>query len=84
MEQVIGIPKSLGRHASAYCLSDIPINEIVPTCKISEEDCTQFTMEAVESLGLIKFDLLGLNTLKDIGNCVKLIKERKDNLLLLP
>lgn len=78
VEQVIGIPKSLGRHASAYCLSDIPINEIVPTCKISEEDCTQFTMEAVESLGLIKFDLLGLNTLKDIGNCVKLIKERKN------
>jgi DNA polymerase-3 subunit alpha len=76
VEQIIGIPKSLGRHASAYCLSDVPINEIVPVCRIGEEECTQFTMEAVESMGLIKFDLLGLNTLKDIGNCVQLIKER--------
>lgn len=76
VEQVIGIPKSLGRHASAYCLSDVPINEIVPVCRINEEDCTQFTMEAVESLGLVKFDLLGLNTLKDIGNAVKLIQSR--------
>jgi DNA polymerase-3 subunit alpha len=76
VEQVIGIPKSLGRHASAYCLSDSPINEIVPVCEISGEECTQFTMEAVESMGLVKFDLLGLNTLKDIRNCVKLIKER--------
>lgn len=76
VEQVLGIPKSLGRHASAYCLADIPLSEIVPICTINEEDCTQFTMEAVEAMGLVKFDLLGLNTLKDIGNCVKLIKER--------
>lgn len=76
VEQIIGIPKSLGRHASAYCLSDIPINEIVPVCRISEEECTQFTMEAVESMGLVKFDLLGLNTLKDIGKCIKLVKDR--------
>ena len=76
VEQVLGIPKSLGRHASAYCLSDMPIVELVPVCTINNEDCTQFTMEAVEAMGLIKFDLLGLNTLKDIGNCVKLIKDR--------
>ncbi len=76
VEQVLGIPKSLGRHASAYCLADIPLSEIVPICTINDEDCTQFTMEAVEAMGLVKFDLLGLNTLKDIGNCVKLIKER--------
>lgn len=74
--QVLGIPKSIGRHASAYCLSDMPVAEIVPVCTINNEECTQFTMDAVEAMGLIKFDLLGLNTLKDIGNCVKLIKKR--------
>lgn len=76
VEQVLGIPKSLGRHASAYCLADVPLSEVVPICRINEEDCTQFTMEAVEAMGLVKFDLLGLNTLKDIGNCINLIKQR--------
>lgn len=76
VRQVLGVPKSLGRHASAYCLSDIPIHEIVPLCTIKDEQCTQFTMEPIEGSGLIKFDLLGLNTLKDIGNCAKMIKER--------
>lgn len=76
VDEVLSVPRSVGRHASAYCLSDIPISEIVPMCLVNDEPCTQFTMGPVEKLGLIKMDFLGLNTLNDIGSAVELIEKR--------
>jgi DNA polymerase III subunit alpha len=73
---VLGIPRSIGRHAAAYCIADSPIHEIVPICKVKGEICTQFTMGPIEEIGLVKFDMLGLNTLKDISSCIELIKQR--------
>jgi DNA polymerase-3 subunit alpha len=77
VDEVLGVPRSVGRHASAYCISDSPIGELVPMCNIKGEDCTQFTMGPVESLGLIKMDFLGLNTLNDIEGALKIIRERR-------
>lgn len=76
VSEVLGIPRSLGRHASAYCLADVPISEVMPMCVINEETCTQYTMGPVESLGFIKMDFLGLNTLKDIAGCLAQIQAR--------
>jgi len=73
---ILNVPKSIGRHAAAYCIADKPIHEIVPLCTVSGETCTQFTMGPIEDIGLIKFDMLGINTLKDISACIKIIKER--------
>lgn len=78
VDQVLDVPRSVGRHASAYCISDEPIHSIVPMCKIKGEDCTQFTMGPVESLGLIKMDFLGLNTLNDIQGAIEIIKRRRN------
>lgn len=74
VRDALDIPRSLGRHASAYCIADIPISEIVPICRVGGEECTQFTKDPVEALGIQKIDLLGLNTLKDIGGCLKWVK----------
>lgn len=76
VDEVLGVPRSVGRHASAYCISDVPVGELVPMCIVNEEQCTQFTMGPVESLGLIKMDFLGLNTLNDIEGAIKKIRER--------
>jgi len=76
VDRVLDVPRSIGRHASAYCISDVPLTNLVPMCEIKEEICTQFTMGPVESLGLVKMDLLGINTLKDISGCIKKIQER--------
>jgi DNA polymerase-3 subunit alpha len=80
VDDLLGLPRSMGRHASGFCLSDIPVSEIVPTCIIGKtgdkETCTQFTKDQIEELGLIKMDLLGLNTLKDIAGCLELVKQR--------
>ena len=78
VDELLGLPRSMGRHASGFCLSDVPVTEIVPTCMVGKdkETCTQFTKDQIEELGLIKMDLLGLNTLKDIGGCLELVKAR--------
>lgn len=76
VDKVLDVPRSVGRHASAYCLSDEPIGSLVPMCDVKGEICTQFTMGPVESMGLIKMDFLGLNTLNDIEGALKIIKRR--------
>jgi DNA polymerase-3 subunit alpha len=77
VDEVLDVPRSVGRHASAYCISDEPIQEIVPMCRIKDEVCTQFTMDPVQDLGLIKMDFLGLNTLNDIQGAIDIIWQRR-------
>jgi DNA polymerase-3 subunit alpha len=76
--QLLGIPRSVGRHASAFFISDRAIHESVPTCVVSGEVCTQYTTadaNYAEKAGLIKFDFLRINTLDDVSKCVRLIQK---------
>lgn len=72
---IIGCPRQIGLHAAGIVLSKKPLNEIVPTqMSVNGEIATQFSMEYLEDLGLIKMDLLGLTNLTTIYNVLKLIK----------
>jgi DNA polymerase III subunit alpha len=75
VKKVLGLRKSHGRHASGLCISDKPIDEIVPLMSVSKVRVTQPTMEGCEASGLVKMDFLGLNTLNDIDQCIKIIQE---------
>lgn len=73
--RIIGCPRQIGLHAAGIVLSKQPLNEIVPTqMSVNNEITTQFSMEFLEDLGLIKMDLLGLTNLTTISNVLKLIK----------
>lgn len=74
--KLLGIPRSVGRHASAYFISDAPIWESVPTCNIGGNIVTQYTAVPSEKAGLVKFDFLRVNTLSDISSCVRLVQQR--------
>jgi DNA polymerase-3 subunit alpha len=74
--KLLGIPRSVGRHASAFFISDRPIWESVPTCNIGGNIVTQYTAVPSEKAGLIKFDFLRVNTLSDISACVRLVQKR--------
>lgn len=74
--KLLGIPRSVGRHASAFFISDRPIWETVPTCNISGYTCTQYTAAPCETAGLVKFDFLRVNTLQDIASCIRLVQQR--------
>ena len=78
--ELLGVPRSVGRHASAFFISHKPIWESVPTCYISGHLCTQYQTTAsnnmAEKAGLIKFDFLTVRTLKDIASAARLIQAK--------
>ena len=76
VNKTLGIPRQHGRHASAFIISDIPINDIIPTMKVSDsENITQYEAKEVEAAGLIKYDFLVVKCLNDIELAIKNIND---------
>jgi DNA polymerase-3 subunit alpha len=77
-----GLSRSDGIHAAAVVISPDPITEHVPIQQKKLKNgepgpvVTQYEMNAVESLGLLKMDFLGLRTLDVITETIKTVKER--------
>jgi DNA polymerase III subunit alpha len=70
-----GLSRHASTHASGVVISDKPLVNYLPLFKGSNDEImTQFTMDQIEKLGLIKFDFLGLKTLTVIKHALKLIK----------
>jgi len=77
VKKTLGIPRQHGRHASAFVISDIPINEVIPTMKVSDsENITQYEAKEVEAAGLIKYDFLVVKCLNDIELAIKYINQK--------
>lgn len=75
-----GLPRHLSIHAAGIVLSDQPIVKVCPLVQIDESHlATQFTMEYLEELGLIKMDFLGLRNLTTIDHIVKTIEQQTDH-----
>lgn len=76
-EKVEGLISSVGVHASGIVISDQPLSQLVPLFRgKGDEIATQWEMGAIEEIGLIKFDILGLDALTKIHRCIDLIHER--------
>ena len=72
-----GLPRHASTHAAGVVVADKPLNEYLPLYKGKEgETITQFDMNYVEKLGLVKFDFLGLRNLTVIKNCITLIEKQ--------
>jgi DNA polymerase-3 subunit alpha len=75
-----GLSRHASTHASGVVISDRPLVEYLPLFKgTNDEVMTQFTMEEIEKLGLIKFDFLGLKTLTVIKHALALIEKTLGN-----
>ena len=74
--RIEGVNKSAGVHAAGVVIAPMPLNEIVPL-QFSNEGAviTQYPMEDLESLGLLKMDFLGLRNLTIIQHTVELIRK---------
>lgn len=72
-----GLRRQDSIHAAAVVIAPRPLIEIVPIQQKGDgaEIVTQFEMGAVESLGLLKMDFLGLRNLSTIERCLELVKE---------
>lgn len=63
-------------HAAGIIISSEPLTNHIPICtsKDSEMAATQYSMNPVESVGMLKMDLLGLKTLTSITSCIEQIE----------
>src|SRR3984885_11223691 len=66
--------RGAGVHASAVVIAPRPLTELVPVARAkNDEIVTAYDMKAVEKMGLLKMDFLGLTTLTVINDCIRLI-----------
>jgi DNA polymerase-3 subunit alpha len=70
-----GLRRQDSIHAAAVVISPTPLAEIVPLQRKGEgaETVTQYEMNAVEGLGLLKMDFLGLRNLTIIDRALEMI-----------
>lgn len=74
--KVEGMPRHASTHAAGVVISRDPLTDAVPLQTGSEGAAlTQYSMENLEAIGLLKMDFLGLRTLSIIERCMKWITE---------
>ncbi len=73
-----GLPRHSSTHAAGVVISDRPIMEYVPLNQNDGVITTQYPMNTLEELGLLKMDFLGLRTLTVIQTAVDEIKRTKN------
>lgn len=72
-----GLPRHASTHAAGVVIGDKPLVEYLPLYKGKKgEIVTQFDMNNVEKIGLVKFDFLGLRNLTVIDDCLKMIAQQ--------
>jgi DNA polymerase III subunit alpha len=70
-----GLVRGAGVHAAGVVIAPKPLTELVPVTRAKNDDIvTAYDMKAVEKMGLLKMDFLGLTTLTVIDDALKLIK----------
>jgi DNA polymerase III subunit alpha len=75
-----GLKRNAGMHAAGVVISNEELWHKTPIYKPSGETTfvTQYSLNFLEDVDLIKFDFLGLKTLDVIDNAIKLVKRRYD------
>ncbi len=76
-QKVEGMPRHASTHAAGVVITDQPVMHYVPLAKNDEAVVTQYTMTAIEELGLLKMDFLGLRNLSVIDHATKMIQRKE-------
>jgi len=84
--RIEGISRHMSVHAAGVVIAPGPLSEYVPVCTAptkgaagaaeGESIITQYEMDALEKVGMLKMDLLGLKTLTVIHDAVNMIGAR--------
>ena len=74
-----GLARSAGKHAAGVVIAPSALTDFMPLyCEQgSRQFVTQFDMKDVETIGLVKFDFLGLRNLTIIDRAVKIINAKR-------
>ncbi|MCW2809543.1 MAG: error-prone polymerase, partial [Friedmanniella sp.] len=76
-EELMGAPRHLGIHSGGMVLTERPIGEVCPIerGRMDKRTVLQWDKDACESMGLVKFDLLGLGMLGALDHMMRLVAE---------
>lgn len=70
-----GLSRHSSVHAAAVVITPGPVTDYAPVQKSETGLITQYDMNWISALGLLKMDFLGLRTLTVVEHCIRLMKE---------
>ncbi|MBM3497789.1 MAG: DNA polymerase III subunit alpha, partial [Armatimonadetes bacterium] len=70
-----GLTRHSGVHAAAVVISTGPLTDLVPLQRGGDDTTTQYAMDPVVDVGLVKMDFLGLATLTIVRKTVDQVRE---------
>lgn len=75
VQQILGFPRHLSQHVGGFVITRSPISTLVPVENASMADRTviQWDKEDIESLGLLKVDVLALGMLSAIRKSLQMV-----------
>jgi error-prone DNA polymerase len=76
-EELLSAPRHLGIHSGGMVLTERPIGEVCPIerARMPGRTVLQWDKDGCESMGLVKFDLLGLGMLGALDHMIRLVEE---------
>ena len=72
-----GFPRNCSTHAAGIVIADGPLNNYVPLQDGENGVLTQYPMDNLEALGMLKMDFLGLRNLTIIQDTVRLVQKTR-------
>jgi DNA polymerase III subunit alpha len=73
-----GLARHASTHAAGVVISPQPLTELLPVYKTNRDEITtQYDMNALERIGLLKMDFLGLTTLTVLHDTVKMVEQNR-------
>ncbi|MCH5182977.1 MAG: DNA polymerase III subunit alpha [Oscillospiraceae bacterium] len=73
--QLEGRPRNAATHAAGVVITDLPLTQYVPLSVNESVTVTQYTMDAVAELGLLKIDFLGLRYLSILHDAEQTVRQ---------
>ena len=70
-----GMPRHASTHAAGVIISGVPITDIAPLSVNDGNAVVQFAKADIESVGLLKFDFLGLRTLTVLRDAADMVRD---------
>jgi error-prone DNA polymerase len=85
VQQIRGFPRHLSQHVGGFIITKSPISTLVPVenAAMPERTIIQWDKEDIETLGLLKVDVLALGMLTAIRKCLALVTEHYGDTLTM-
>jgi DNA polymerase III subunit alpha len=76
-QRIEGMARNTSTHAAGVVITDRPLVDLVPLCVVQGQVNTQFQMNDLEQIGLLKMDFLGLKNLTILAKAVQIVQRTR-------